>query len=264
MSNQFTLPKISWCGRYDSRSVFSTKRSPLRIVTTFEIEYFLEDGKNTYIDEVPYPIRRNFVLLCFPGEKRYSDLPFKTKSVKFSADGKIAEILSKTNRYFHVSKNLDALSLLDEIITLYATEKDNDLPLYGKLLTFLSLLIDTANQTALGDAYQVEIVERAREFISKHYHQPIKLCDIASAVNLSPNYFHTVFTKNCKQTPRQYLEDFRIGETKKLLLSTRLSLAEIAERCGFETQQYLTAVFKSKTGYSPAQFKRQHQSAYLL
>ena len=263
MSNELVLPQAIMCGYYDSLNFSSLKRSQQRTSTMFEIEYFLEDGKYTYAGGVAYPISRNFVLICPPGEERYSDLPFKTKYVKFSVKGRLADVLRTCPRYFHVSASMEALTLLDEIIALHTSENENDLLLYGKLLNYISLLTENANRWASGDLYQNEIIEKAQEFMKDNYREPIKLSDIASAVNLSPNYFHTTFSKNCGKTPRQYLEDYRISMAKKLLLTTRLTLEKIAEQCGFETQQYLATVFKAKTGFSPAQFKRQHQSTYF-
>ena len=261
MSNKLILPQAITCGYYDSLNFSSLKRSVQRTSTMFEIEYFLEDGKHTYVGDTAYPISKNFVLICTPGDKRYSDLPFKTKYVKFSVEGRLADVLKSCPRYFHISTSLEALTLLDEIIALHASE--NDLLLYGKLLNYISLLADNANRWASGDLYQNEIIEKAQEFINDNYREQIRLSDIANAVNLSPNYFHTIFSKNCGKTPRQYLEDYRISVAKKLLLTTKLTLEDIAERCGFETQQYLTTVFKAQTGFSPAQFKRQHQSTYF-
>jgi two-component system response regulator YesN len=59
------------------------------------------------------------------------------------------------------------------------------------------------------------------------------------------------------------LEEYRINTAKRLLLTTQLPLGTVSEQCGFHTQQYLTVVFKAKVGCTPAQFRRQHQSAYF-
>jgi hypothetical protein len=59
MENELILPTELNCGYYDSRTFFTSKTSPKRISATFEIEYFLEDGKNTYSDGETFPIRKN-------------------------------------------------------------------------------------------------------------------------------------------------------------------------------------------------------------
>ena len=264
MKNQLLLPTNLTCGYFDCSTFGSLKVSPKRISTMFELEYFLEDGKNTFSDNVAYPVRKNFVCICYPGEERYSELPFKTKYVKFALEGKLAEILMKAPRYFHVSQSVEANALLDEIITLYTTQAWDDVLLYGKLLSYISLLLVNANSEVSNDAYKNEITVKAQEFIKEHYREALKLSDIAKEVNLSPNYFHTIFTESCKTTPREYLEEYRVSVAKRYLLTTELSLLEISERCGFNNQQYMTTVFKKKVGCSPAQFKKQNQNAYFI
>lgn len=264
MENELILPTELNCGYYDSRTFFTSKTSPKRISATFEIEYFLEDGKNTYSDGETFAIRKNFVKICMPGEVRYSDLPYKTKFVKFSAVGKLANLLTSAPKYFHVSKSFEANELLDEIITLSTTTDSDSLLLYGKILTYVSLLLENANRSKLTDTYKSEIIVKAQEFIKERYFEPIKLIDIAKEVNLSPNYFHTLFTETYGITPRDYLENYRLSVAKKLLLTTQLTLSDIAEKCGFNNQQYLTTVFKLRVECSPTEFRRKHQSTYLI
>ena len=263
MKNELLLPTNLTCGYFDCSSFIPLSISPKRICTTFEIEYFLEDGKNTYSDGNSYRICRNFALICSPGEERYSELPFKTKYVKFAAEGKLAEILKNAPRYFCVLRNHEATTLLDEIITLHTMEAWDEIQLYGKLLAYISLLLGDANHSGTADSYKSKIVVKAQEYMKAHYGETVRLCNIAGAVSLSPNYFHTIFSEVCGQTPREYLEAYRVSIAKRLLLTTQLSLSEIAEQCGFHNQQYLTTVFRSHVDCSPVQFKRTHQKTYF-
>jgi AraC-like DNA-binding protein len=105
---------------------------------------------------------------------------------------------------------------------------------------------------------------QAQSYIKEHYGEQIKLADVAGEVNLSPNYFHTMFTEVCGVTPHDYLVEYRVNMAKNLLITADLTISEIAERCGFKNQQYLTSVFKAKTGLSPTHFKREHQNTYFL
>lgn len=264
MNTELLLPKNLSCGYFDCSSFGELKESPRRKCNTFEIEYFLEDGKNTFSDGITYPIRRNFVLICSPGEERYSELPFKTKYAKFSVEGRLAEILRKAPRYFHICESLEANTLLDEIITLHTMKENSDILLNGKLLTYISLLLKNGKRSEATSTYQNETAISAEEYIKEHYEKPIKLCDIAKSVNLSPNYFHTIFSNFFNMTPHEYLKQHRIKVAKGLLLTTQLSISDIAEKCGFANQQYFTSVFKTNVGFSPAEFKRRHQKAYWI
>ena len=77
-----------------------------------------------------------------------------------------------------------------------------------------------------------EAVLEAKSFINTHLSEPITLSDIADAVNLSPNYLHSVFKRLVGLTPRDYLTEKRLTLACELLSTTSASLSDIAERCG--------------------------------
>lgn len=263
MSNQLILPTKLVCGYFDSSTFGPIKVTPKRTCTTFEIEYFLEDGNNIFLNDNIYRVEKNRVHICSPGDVRNSEIPFKTKYVKFYAEGRLAERLSQAPRYFRIYRSFEANALLDEIIMLYTSEDCDEILLQGKLLTYISLVLDEAEQSQKAKSYKRSIVMQSQSIIKEHYREPIKLCDIAKEVNLSPNYFHSIFTEVCGITPHDYLIEHRVNVARNLLITTELPLSEIAEHCGFKNQQYLTSVFKSKTGLSPTHFKREHQNAYF-
>lgn len=264
MSNQLTLPTRLVCGHFDSNSFGPIKMTPKRTCTTFEIEYFLEEGNNIFLNDSTYRVKKNCVHICSPGDVRNSELPFKTKFVKFYVEGKLANMLKSAPKYFRVYRSYEALALLDEIIMLSTSSESDELLLQGKLLTYISLILEEADSAQKASSYKRRIVMQSQSYIKEHFCEQIKLSDIARDVNLSPNYFHSLFTEVCGMTPHDYLVEHRINIAKNLLITADLSLSDIAERCGFKNQQYLTSVFKSKIGLSPTHFKKEHQSAYFV
>ena len=264
MQSEWIFPTNLICGYFDCSIFGELKISPERTRTLFEIEYYLEDGKTTFSNGIAYPIRRDYVRISSPGEVGNSLLPFKTKYVKFHAEGKLREILSIAPRYFRVYRTLEAQALLDEILSLYASPGQNEMRLYGKLLTLISFLLEEAKQPQGTDSFKRTTVLRAKDFIKKHYSEPIKLCDIAREVNLSPNYFHALFSEATGDSPHDYLVDYRIRIAKQLLSTTSLPLSEIAEQCGFGNQQYLSMIFKKKNGISPKAYRISYERNYLI
>jgi len=84
-----------------------------------------------------------------------------------------------------------------------------------------------------------------------------KISDIASACRLSRGYFIKAFKQSFGLTPRRWHQLYRIEQSKKLLLSHDLSIAEIALACGFADQSHLTRVFNQIVGTPPARWRRQ-------
>ena len=55
---------------------------------------------------------------------------------------------------------------------------------------------------------------------------------------------------------------FRVGLAGKLLKQTDLSLPEIAEKCGYSTESYFMKQFKSVTGTTPTEFRKQQEDKF--
>lgn len=53
-----------------------------------------------------------------------------------------------------------------------------------------------------------------------------------------------------------YLTNIRMEKAKKLLLSTSLSVAEVAQQSGYGDYHVFTKVFKKAEGVTPSQFRR--------
>lgn len=60
-------------------------------------------------------------------------------------------------------------------------------------------------------------------------------------------------------TPINYLVDLRIKHARDLLIHSRESVNSIAYLCGFSSPQYFCNTFKTKTGYTPLQYKLNHK-----
>lgn len=84
-----------------------------------------------------------------------------------------------------------------------------------------------------------------------------KISDIASACRLSRGYFIKAFKQSFGLTPRRWHQLYRIEQSKQLLLSHDMPIAEIALACGFADQSHLTRVFNQIVGAPPARWRRQ-------
>ena len=58
-----------------------------------------------------------------------------------------------------------------------------------------------------------------------------------------------------KKSFSEYLTYLKLSESEKLLISTDMSVTEIAQTCGFSTTSYYIAVFKKITGETPSKIK---------
>ena len=80
--------------------------------------------------------------------------------------------------------------------------------------------------------------------------------DIASSLNVSPNYLSGLLKVLTGKSTQQQIHDKLIEKAKEKLSISELSINEIAYELGFEYSQSFSKLFKSKTGLTPSAFRR--------
>lgn len=99
-----------------------------------------------------------------------------------------------------------------------------------------------------------EEIVKALQYIEENYNKEVGLKNVANYVNLSPNYFSTLFKKEMGQSFVDYIMYLKIEKAKELLKTNKL-FYQIAEEVGFAEETYFSKMFKLKTGVSPREWK---------
>lgn len=253
----FSLPYDIMCGYYDSGFDPESPVSEIRTVEKYEIEFFTDDGLESFLDENAIMIKRDHVLIAKPGQVRFSRLPFKTAYVKFNAEGEIAKRLSEAADYFPSLHRRLILDNINEIILL--CEKGETLLMYSRLLSFINLILSDSRPKSRENYAVLE----AKRYIEKNCGDKLTLKNIAEHVSFSNVYFHNMFLNSVGKTPHKYLIECRVENAKKLLWNTETSLGDIAEKCGFCNQQHLNKLFKQETGMTPGEYRRRFMNRYI-
>lgn len=89
------------------------------------------------------------------------------------------------------------------------------------------------------------------EYVSKNFQQKIDLDEAAHIANMSKTAFCRFFKKKTQKTFSEFLNEMRINYAKKLLIEGKLTVAQIAYECGFNSPSYFNKQFKAHTGHSP-------------
>jgi AraC family transcriptional regulator len=90
-------------------------------------------------------------------------------------------------------------------------------------------------------------------FIREHLAEELSLVRLAALVHTSPYYFARAFKAATGQPPHRYLVERRMEEAKRLLTSTRLSMAEVARCVGYASKSQFGVQFRRYTGKSPGE-----------
>ncbi|MGN0399036.1 MAG: helix-turn-helix domain-containing protein [Blautia sp.] len=93
-------------------------------------------------------------------------------------------------------------------------------------------------------------------YLQEHLSEEISLSILAEKFHLNPQYISQLFKSEIGVGFFAYLTNIRMEKAKKLLLSTSLSVAEVAEQSGYGDYRVFTKVFKKSEGITPSQFRR--------
>lgn len=98
-------------------------------------------------------------------------------------------------------------------------------------------------------------VALAIHYIRKHACDGIRVHDVLKAAPQSRRLLELRFKKMFGRTLHQEILQVQLNRVKQLLVETDLSLAEVAERAGFNHVEYLSVAFKREVGVPPSKFR---------
>ena len=94
-------------------------------------------------------------------------------------------------------------------------------------------------------------------YVQEHLAEEISLSVLAEQFHLSSQYISQLFKSEIGVNFLAYLTNVRMEQAKKLLLSSDLPIAEVAERSGYGDYRVFTKVFKKSEGITPSQYRRE-------
>lgn len=100
-------------------------------------------------------------------------------------------------------------------------------------------------------------------YMQSHYMHPIQVSQLAAMCFLGLSQFHAVFKKEAGCTAVQYLTGIRMHHARQMLIQTRHSITQIAQRCGYDCLGHFYDVFKSFYGVPPRQLRLEESDAAI-
>ena len=77
---------------------------------------------------------------------------------------------------------------------------------------------------------------------------------LAKLSNIGETYYRSIFLSVFNMPPARYIQLYRVGKAKELLLNSTKSIEEIAVAVGFANASYFCKVFKNLTDMTPSEF----------
>jgi AraC family transcriptional regulator len=109
--------------------------------------------------------------------------------------------------------------------------------------------------TAAHASFTAEHYKRVLDHLASHLDRTIPVEELAAVAGMSTQYFTRLFKQTIGQSPHQFVMSYRVEQARKLLASPRITLSDVALRCGFADQSHLTRMFKRETGLTPREYR---------
>lgn len=100
------------------------------------------------------------------------------------------------------------------------------------------------------------IREQTIYYIQTHLDEELNRIKVASALYLNPDYLDRRFKKEMGCSVNRYILREQVNMAKGLLLNPKISVCEIASRCGYENMSNFSAMFKREVGISPNEYRK--------
>ncbi|NDW12604.1 AraC family transcriptional regulator [Bacteroides sp. 214] len=127
----------------------------------------------------------------------------------------------------------------------------------GILLQLLACFLQMATLKA---AYTDDRINKCLAYIQAHTDKSITLAELANTSCLSEDHLIRLFKKDVGCTPLKYINGKKMERAQLLLLTTDLSVREIAMEFSIDNISYFNRMFKQHTGNTPSEYRNTRHS----
>ena len=192
----------------------------------------------------------------------------KTEAANDLLDGIVYNLIhSGTNAVSNIRMTYYLIQyiLYSAITDLRLGTADNPMPEYkeGKPLVksfeqLTNIITDVGKQiTERNNNVNAQMKQALFEYIDYNFSdKDIFAQNIAEKFGITERYVYMIVRECTGKSLCHYIESLRIKKATDLLLSTDLSVDEIADVCGFNARNTFYRAFKNHCGVSPGQFRR--------
>ena len=256
------LPEIVSVGIYNAQMAIKNRIvSRNRKTTMFELELPVENGGISYIDDSSRPITDRLVICAKPGQIRHTRLPFKCYYIHIIVnEGRIFDMLTSLPNYMEMDGIQEIRDIFVAICETYSADSFKDEIMLQSLILKLIYTLDRCAPN-----FKVkhspkhnnsEVIEQTLKYIGENLMSDLSLKTISEKSNFSSVYFHKMFKASTGKNLREYVEEQRIKRAIELLISTEMTLTQIAYECGFSSQSYFSYAFKRYMCTTPRDYAK--------
>lgn len=175
----------------------------------------------------------------------------------------IQPILESKNRiYTPTAECFENISRIVDIMLKLDSEDRCNAGIMSRLLESVLLMLlksDAEREPLYRFSDSKSDMQKAILYIRENFKENPTLSEVAAVVSLNERYFCSKFKKYTGQNYKNYLKSIKLRYAARLMKVTSISVAEVATRCGYNSQSHFNREFKEYYGDSP--LKMRHNKA---
>lgn len=228
-----------------------------------ELEFFIEGTGTHNYNGTTFQIQPGDAWILSTNDSHQLNLDKGMRSINIALDPDILhEKLRGHLSMFHplhcTFNEEEARAFLEKVEILWHEQETRELLSRVKAVSVINeMLIDIARKSST-DTIPVNnsLVNDMANYLQANYKHNISLAELARIFSFTPNYCGHLFKQMTGITFNDYLNNLRVKHACKLLLSSNLSIREIAYDSGFNSLEYFYTTFKKFYGITPAKYRK--------
>lgn len=226
-----------------------------RFLSTDEMIFLTKGELYLKVNNKEYTLHKNsfFFIHRFSSVSgfRKSDMPCEFYTVSYngilanSADMEFREIPLQGSSIF-----------VDEILKrLYSANKNGSVDANECNILFLSLTYEV-ERYFLTPNNSIPLMEQTLNYIHNNINNPITVDSVCDHLGYNRDYISKQFLQCYGITIKKYIDQKKLSAAKHLLISSKMSLEQIATAIGFDDAQHFYKFFRYHEKISPSQFRK--------
>jgi len=173
----------------------------------------------------------------------------------------------EVNEALHLSD--EELGTIEDLLGKIVKEYSQNLDKHSQnlIISNIELLLDYCTRFYDRQFYtrsnlNLDYVSKFEKLLKKYYETELvdekglpNVKYLARELNFSSSYLSDLLKKETGKTAQEHIHLFVIEKAKNKLLNSKHSISEIGYSLGFEYPQHFSNLFKSKTGFSPSEYR---------
>jgi len=161
-----------------------------------------------------------------------------------------------------VHERLEMNTLRSGEVAWFTTSKRPLFNLEGSVVGSYGTSRHLGKITQLSSAFNA--LKLPTDYIRAHFADDISMATLASISSLSVSALERRFKKYMAKTPKQFINEVRLENARRMLVETPLPIATIASESGFPDHSYFSRKFGELFGERPSVFRKIHECEITL